>query len=280
MFIVAGEAISGTRILENFLGNPIEQASFGPVSITGWNTLPEVGQIFSSFSKKKEAEEEARKNLMGKSKISVQGAWEAPSNIMKLVPILIKADASGSLEAIEKELAQIAKEDISFKIIQRGVGSINESDLKMASSDKKSIILGFNVKTDKNLPEISPDIQIQTFDTIYKMTEWLAEEIEKRRPRKEVEEVIGRAKIQKLFNQVKGKQIVGGKVYDGKLISPSFVRILRKEFEIGRGQIVELQQAKTKTREVEKMNEFGAMIETKMELSPGDIIEDFVITAK
>ena len=199
---------------------------------------------------------------------------------MKLVPILIKADVSGSLEAIEKELAKIAKENISYKIIQRGVGSISENDLKMAASDKDAIILGFNVKTEKNMPQANPDIQIQTFDTIYKMTEWLAQEIEKRRPRVEVEEVVGRAKIQKLFNQTKGKIVVGGKVFEGKIISHSPVRILRREHEIGRGHIIELQQAKSKTREVESPNEFGAMIETKMEIVPGDIIESYEIIAK
>ena len=112
------------------------------------------------------------------------------------------------------------------------------------------------------------------------MTEWLEQEVEKRRPRVETLEVVGRAKIQKLFNQTKGKQIVGGKVYEGKLVSPSQIRILRRDFEIGRGSIIELQQAKSKTREVEKPNEFGAMIETKMELAPGDMIESFIMFSK
>ena len=282
VFVVSGEAITGTRILENFLGQSVEASSFSsPIRITGWNALPLVGQIFSSFEKKKDAEEEAAKNKSAKQDKKI-AKGEAPSSEIKLIPIIIKTDVSGSLEAIEKELEKLAKENINFKIIQRGVGSISETDFKMASSDKDSIILGFNVKADKNVPEIDEKtgIQMKTFDTIYKMTEWLEQEVEKRRPRVETLEVVGRAKIQKLFNQTKGKQIVGGKVYEGKLVSPSQIRILRRDFEIGRGSIIELQQAKSKTREVEKPNEFGAMIETKMELAPGDMIESFIMFSK
>jgi translation initiation factor IF-2 len=281
MFVVAGESISATRILENFLGKMIDDASFSsPVVITGWSVLPQVGDSFLGFKNKKEAEETVLKNKETKKNKKV-ATKEAPKGEVKLIPIIIKADVSGSLEAIEKELGKISKENIAFKIIQSGVGKINETDMKMAASDSDTIIVGFNVKTDKNIPENIEEsgIKIQIFDTIYKMTEWLAEEVEKRRPRIETEEIVGRAKIQKLFNQTKGKQIVGGKVYDGKLVAGP-VRILRRDFEIGRGNVVELQQAKSRTKEVEKPNEFGAMIETKMELSPGDIIESFVITAK
>jgi len=282
MFVVAGESISATRILENFLGKTVDEASFSsPVLITGWSILPVVGEPFLSFKNKKEAETQILKNKESRKNTKITNK-ETPTSEIKLIPIIVKADVSGSLEAIEKELGKLAKENISFKIIQSGVGKINETDLKMAAGDSNSIIVGFNIKADKNIPENTENIgiKLRIFDTIYKMTEWLAEEVEKRRPRVEVEEIVGRAKIQKLFNQAKGKQIVGGKVYDGKLVSPSTVRILRREFEIGRGQIVELQQAKSKTREVEKPNEFGAMIETKMELAPGDIIEAFVVTAK
>src|SRR3972149_5703807 len=146
MFVVAGPAMSGTRIMENFLGKTADKLSFSsPVRITGWSALPEVGQVFSSFNKKKEAEAAAEN--FGSSRSDLKNSKRSdlfpPAGAeMKLVPILIKADVSGSLEAIEKELAKIAKENISYKIIQRGVGSISENDLKMAASDKDAIILG------------------------------------------------------------------------------------------------------------------------------------------
>jgi translation initiation factor IF-2 len=100
------------------------------------------------------------------------------------------------------------------------------------------------------------------FDVIYKLTEWLAEEMEKRRPRVETFEVSGRAKILKVFSQIKDRQIAGGKVTEGKMTLGSNIKILRRETEIGRGRITNLEKSKSKITEVEEGTEFGMMIES------------------
>ena len=94
------------------------------------------------------------------------------------------------------------------------------------------------------------------FNIIYKMTEWLQEEMEKRRPKIETVETTGKAKILKTFSRTKEKQIVGGKVLEGHIFLHGTVKIMRRDFEIGRGKIVNLEKGKTKTSLVEEGVEF------------------------
>ena len=104
--------------------------------------------------------------------------------------------------------------------------------------------------------------------------------MEKRRPRIETIETTGRAKILKAFSRTKERQIVGGKVLEGKIILNGIVKIMRRDFEIGKGKIVNLEKGKSKTSEVEEGTEFGMMIETKIDIAPGDVIESFTLIEK
>ena len=112
------------------------------------------------------------------------------------------------------------------------------------------------------------------------MTEWLEAQMEEKWPRVETLETIGRAMIIRAFSRTKEKQIVGGKVVEGQISLNSTIKIMRREFEIGRGKIVNLEKGKTKTSEVEEGVEFGMMLESKMEVVGGDVIESFAITQK
>ena len=94
------------------------------------------------------------------------------------------------------------------------------------------------------------------------------------------EETTGRAKIIRVFSVNKNKQVVGGKVLEGKLVIGGNVKILRRDFAIGVGELLELQQQKTKTKEALEGSEFGAMIEARYEIAPGDVIEEFVVVEK
>ena len=123
-------------------------------------------------------------------------------------------------------------------------------------------------------------ITIAHFDIIYKMTEWLEGEMETRRLRVETAETTGKAKIIKAFSRTKERQILGGKVLEGNMSLHSTVKILRRDFEIGSGKIVNLEKNKVKTSQVEEGSEFGMMIESKIEIVAGDVVESFTITKK
>lgn len=281
MAVVVGNAISPLRQMENFAGKKIETAGPGtPVSILGWDGMPETGGEFISFATKKEADkylETSRTSTMSRN-----GHTEIKIDLRVALPIVVKADVSGTLEAIEYELGKLATEKIYPKIIQAGTGTINESDLKIASGIEGSLMLGFNVKVDnaaRNLSE-RDGVKIELFTIIYKLIERVQEILIERTPKFETSETRGTAKIIRMFSQVKDKQIIGGKVTEGSIGVGDEFKIMRRGAEVGKGRIRELQQKKVKTSEVQKDLEFGAQVEARIEIAPGDMIESFVLVQK
>jgi len=282
MSVACGESIVSTRIMENFLGDSIKEATFSsPISLVGFDSMPEVGNIFESFNNKKEAESYISE-IKKEKNLNQNNNSTKIKKCNKIIPLAIKTNFSGSFEAIEKEIKKINNEEVSFEIINSGVGAIGESDLKMASIDKDGIVIGFNVKIENGARYLNETLKVnvQIFDIIYKLTDWLKEIAEKRRPRVETLEVIGSLKILKIFGSIKNKKVVGGKVTSGKITSGSEVRIMRRDFEIGLGKIIELQQNKIKVKEVAENTDCGVLVDSKVDIAQGDILEAFVITIK
>jgi translation initiation factor IF-2 len=284
MTVVVENSICSTRIIENFLGKTIGNATFSsPIRIVGFDKMPRVGAPFKSFKKKSDAEKCAENWQEGKEipARSASGTADIGGN-KKIIPIILKADVSGSLEAIEKEIKKIHNDNAEFRIVAKGVGPISESDIKGVTSGEDVLVIGFNVKTDKSALEIAQkrNVTISFFEIIYKLTEWLGKQMEERRPKVETIETTGQAKIIRAFSRTKERQIIGGKVASGQIKLNSTVRIMRREFEIGRGKIVNLEKSKTKTSEVGEGTEFGMMLESKTEVVAGDVIESFAITQK
>lgn len=277
-FLVAGTSYTTTRIMENFLGKTVDTAPAGtPVQIVGFDALPEVGASIVVFDKKRDAEKyiEEIMNTQGKKADSVL------SGDRKVVPLIIKTDTFGTAEAIEKEIKKINIEGLHVKIIGKGIGAIGESDIKMAQSDKETIILGFNSTLDASGRDLNEKVgaNIQTFDIIYKLTEWLEIELEKRRPRVENREVIGTAKVIKTFSKTKERQVIGCRVLSGTIALGAKVSVLRRDFPLTEGTIVEVQQARQKLKEITE-GEAGLMVECKTDIAEGDILEAFIMVTK
>ncbi|MDP2789276.1 MAG: translation initiation factor IF-2 [bacterium] len=282
MTVVTEDSLCSTRIMEDFNGAMLSEAGLSsPVRLVGFNKMPRVGAEFKSFQDKRECLECVKSFLQNK-KSNQKNEIKNGGESKKIIPIVLKADVLGMVEAIEKEIGKIAGENAEFKIIQKGVGSISETDLKTVSDSADTLVIGFNVKADKSAAEfaLKRNISIVFFDIIYKMTEWLTEEMEKRRPRIETTEITGQAKILKTFSRTKERQIVGGRVLTGRIALLGVVKIIRREFEIGRGKIVNLEKGKAKVGEVEEGAEFGMMFESKIEVAPGDMIELFSVIQK
>jgi len=281
MHVASETATSPVRIIENFLGETIKEATFSsPVRVVGWNNMPEVGASFRAYQGKKEAEQAAKetpvKEEVAESAVKAEDVEEEPH--MLVIPLFLKADVAGTLDAIEHEIRKLAGEDIELRIISRGVGTVTESDVKAALGSTDTIIIGFNVRVDPTAQELAArnTTEIKTFDVIYKLSEWLSEIIEKRRPRKEVEEVAGRAKVLKLFSKAKSKQVLGGRLEEGALSVGNAVRIVRQDTEVGRGTIMNLQQNRADAKKIED-GEFGAEVRAAIDIVPGDFLETFVI---
>ncbi|MBI4692249.1 MAG: translation initiation factor IF-2 [Candidatus Terrybacteria bacterium] len=285
MFVVSGSASGGAlapvRIFENFQGLPLEEASFSsPVKIVGFDNMPEVGAEFKTFNSKKEAEEAVKlakddPSRAAKDHPSPKTSPETEGKIV--IPIIIKTDVTGSLEALEKEIMKMGSENTIINVLRKGIGNVNEDDTKLASSAKNPVILGFNIETDLSAKELAErfGIIIFTSNIIYRISEWLAEEIKKREESaswRTKEEIIGLAKIIKTFSRTKNKQVVGGKAVSGKIIINAKFKIKRKDAEIGEGKILELQRNKMPVKEVDEGDEFGMMTESKIEITKDDEI--------
>jgi translation initiation factor IF-2 len=281
MFVTAGSAFSPVRIMENFLGKNVKEATFSsPVRLIGWSELPQVGSRTKVFASKRDAEtflEELKLKQSTKSNSATDDASETA-----ILPIVLKASEVGSLEALQHEIKKVQNEKLKVKIIQSGVGDITENDVKNASARPHTIILGFNVKID-NPAKASAEkvgVDIQVFDIIYKLSEWLQKTVEERTPKVRTEEPTGTAKVLKFFSKAKDRQVIGGRVEKGQLLLGAEVKILRRDFEIGRGKVRELQRFKNRADEIPEGQEFGAMIECKIDIAPGDRLESFKIVEK
>lgn len=284
MHVAAGESLSPVRRIDDFKGDAIEEATFSsPIRITGFNSVPKVGATFATFVSKKEAETYVTetKDIEDKPAITTPPITDKNERHVR-IPVIIKADMEGTLEAVEHEIAKITIENLSVDIVERGVGAISESDIKRAAGAENPFVIGFNVPVEKTATQLADQlaIPVETFTIIYRLAEWLKEELTKRRPTIKSEETIGRAKIIRIFSTTKNKQVIGGKVKEGKIALGAKVKVLRRDHEIGHGKIVELQQQKASTKEVNEGDEFGVMIESKAEIAEGDYIEAFVVVEK
>jgi translation initiation factor IF-2 len=297
-FVVSGLAYAPVRIMENFAGRPIKQGLPGhPVRIIGFSVLPQVGAQFSTVETKRDAEElvaEALRQVQGKRDATniaapkteaVEGEEivEAPPEVFML-PVVIKTDVAGVGDAVVHEIEKLPKPPrLEVRVVSQGVGAITEGDVRTAIGGKvPGIVLGFNVKVESHARDLAErqEVVVQVFDVIYKLTEWLKGEIEKRRPRDRVEEKTGSAKILKLFGEAKGAVIIGGKVEEGVLAEGAEVRVMRRDLELGRGIISSLQANKRQVKKVEAGSEFGAQVKTSAEPAPGDRLEIYTVAFK
>lgn len=280
MFAVAEDRMTPVRIMENFIGKSIEEATFSsPIRLTGWTAVPKVGAIVSAYGSKKEAEKAI---VAAKRSPMAQIIEVAPGKDVVIIPLVIKTDVAGTLEAIEHELQKLTHERVKLKIIQKGVGAISESDIKIALGAEGSLIAGFHTKADGLGADLASrnNLTIHFFDVIYKLTEWLEDEIQKRAPHIEVVESMGEFRIIRYFSQQKEKQVVGGRVEKGKIVSGAKFKIMRRDAEIGEGKITELQSQKIKVGEVTEGTECGLMVESKFTLAERDVLIPYAIVKK
>lgn len=272
--VLAGGAITPVRVMEDHAGVQIPDATFStPVTLYGFDTLPRVGASFSTFATKKEAQVARAAEA---SQLANAPAPTFNENTF-ILPLVIKADVTGSLEAIVSELARLGNEHAAIQIIQSGIGPVSETDVKsaVAGSGTTPIIFGFDVSVDANALEVARQyvIPIETFDIIYKLTERAEEILRERAPTQTKETIRGKARVLKLFSTRKNQQTLGGTVFEGLLEAGTLVHIFRKDELLGSGKITSMQTNRQEVSRAEKGTDFGAQLETSLELASGDMLE-------
>ena len=269
--VVSGGTYSPVRIMENFKGEVVKEASLSePVGIIGFTQIPEVGADFHAVANKKEAEAET-------AGTEASGAdTKFAETDLPVVPILIKADVSGTIDAILHELKKFESDRIAVRVIDTGVGAVSVADVQNVSATKDAIIVGFNVKVERPAKDLAErlGVEIDTFDVIYELGDWLNTALKERTPKREEAVVTGKAKILKEFSIQKNIHVLGGRVDEGTIKLNQKVRILRRDVEIGFGVIKNIQQQKSDVQQVNE-GEFGMQLETKADVAAGDYIEAF-----
>ncbi len=276
MFVVAGAGFAPVRIMEDFTGKSIKEASLSaPVQIVGFSEVPAVGSEFVTVSSKKEAEA-----LVAVNKSVAVNENFAPTKL-PIVPVLIKADVLGTIDAIKHELSHFTSDRIAVRVIDAHVGDISANDVQNVSATENAIIVGFNVKVERAAVDLAErlGVEIETFSIIYELSEWLNTALKSRTPKREEEHVTGKAKILKHFSTQKHVLVLGGRAEEGVLKLNQRVRILRRDIEVGKGKLINLQQLKSNVQEIRE-GEFGMQVESKADIAAGDVIEafDLVVT--
>ena len=276
MCLTIGSNVSPIRSITNSDGEQIDEASFSsPVSIAGLCALPNAGEIFKAFDNKKEAEVCANKCKINNIslKVSVEDGRELK------IPIVIKADTSGTLEEIKAGIRKLENERVAFKYVSTGVGAVSENDIKQLLGFPESFVIAFGVGADKHAVDIAErmGITIETFDIIYDLTKWLERIVLDRTPKHEEHVVIGTLKVLKIFGRQKNKQVIGCRVNTGTVEVGRSFKIARRENELGVGKIMGLQNAKMEVKEVGEGEQFGARVDSRIEIAEGDVLEVYKI---
>lgn len=267
--ILIGGVKGKVRGMFDFAGETIDQARPStPVEVLGLEGVPEVGAVLGQESSQVQS---------GKGKVQslVEKLREGEKKTLKVV---IKADKQGPLEAIEDSLEKFNDEGKTVEVISRGIGDINESDVKLSSATH-AIILGFNVKvapTASKLAETEGSL-IRTYNIIYELLEEIEEVIEGMVKPGQVEETLGKAEIIAEFPFGKAERIAGCRVEEGIIAKGQRLRVLRGEEIIGETKLKSLKKVKEEVQRVEKGNDCGMIFDPAIDFQIGDTVESFRI---
>lgn len=272
-YVVAGATSAPLRIIEDFRGKRISGATFSsPLQVVGFSDLPPVGSTFHVVEDKKTAvtEVETYRTQHHEQGDTMQTSDTEESQELFVLPIVIKSDVAGSIDAIKHELHKYEDEHTTLRVIHEGVGSVTEGDVKAATGTTNAVIVGFNVSVDIAAEELAErlGIAIARFRIIYELTDWIPEIIRERRPKIRREKVLGEAQVLKCFSHTKKEQTIGCRVTKGTFTKGDAVKLYRGEEELGHGTIHTLKSGKSDVTRIEAGNDCGVLLAMHLDAEP------------
>jgi translation initiation factor IF-2 len=275
------------RALSDDLGKPLKKIGPSEVGvITGLDDVPPAGSILIAVDSDAKAKEFAQKRadhlrqkeLSKSTKVSFEELGErVKEGNLQSLPVIIKTDVQGSLEAIKGSLDKLKNEEVKVNVIHQAVGGITESDLTLASASQNCVILGFNVRPTGSVKQKAKnqDIQIRTYSIIYDLIDDIKAIIGGMMSPIVEEEVSGQAEVRDVFSVPKVGNIAGCMVTDGSINRGFKARIIRDGVVIYESNISSLKRFKDDAKEVAKGLECGIGIEKFNDIKTGDVIETF-----
>ena len=284
--IVVGNTYGRVRTMTNENGRRIKAATPAtPVEITGLNEVPEAGDRFVVFDDEKTARAagEARakraqdKERQKTSHVTLDNLFATmKKGKMKTLPIIIKADVQGSVEALSQSLQKIKVDGVRVDIIHQAVGAISQSDVTLAEASN-AVIIGFNVRPTpvaKSLAD-SNNIDIRLHRVIYKAIEEVEDAMKGMLEPVYEEETIGEVEVRQIYKASKVGTIAGGMVTSGKISRDSKVRLVRDGVVVYEGELGSLKRFKDDVKEVKAGFECGLTIANYNDIKEKDVIEAY-----
>ncbi|MGL4606426.1 MAG: translation initiation factor IF-2 [Eubacteriaceae bacterium] len=285
--IISGTTYGKVRTMIDDKGKRIKKAGPStPVEISGLSDIPVAGDDFIVLENEKEARQlsEKRRELQKgerqrRSNISLDDLFsQIQEGQIQDINIIIKADVQGSIEAIKQSLEKLDNESVRINVIHGAVGAINETDVMLASTSN-AIIIGFNVRPDKNAIKLAEteEVDLRLYRVIYDAVEDVRKAMEGMLAPEYREKVLGNVEVREVFKIPSIGTIAGCYVTDGKINRNDDIRIIRDGIVVLEGKIGSLKRFKDDVKEVNTGYECGIGIEKFNDLKVGDIIEGFTM---
>lgn len=285
---VAGTEWGRVRAILSDMGKKIDTAGPSlPVEIQGFNGVPTAGDEFFVVEDESKAREiaeyrlhkgkEAKAAASAKTGMEMMMSQIAAGNIKEL-PIVVKTDVHGSLEAIIQSLSKMSNDEVAIRILHGGVGGINESDITLARASN-ALVVGFNVRANPQARDLArrDGLDIRYYSIIYDLIDDTRAVLSGLLTPTLREKYLGNAEIRDVFNITKVGKVAGCYVTDGTVKRGGKVRLLRDNVVIHEGTLKTLKRFKEEVREVKESYECGMAFENYNDIRPGDLIECFEI---
>ncbi|MCL0032351.1 translation initiation factor IF-2 [Peptococcaceae bacterium] len=282
--VIAGCAYGRVRAMIDHKGRRIKEAPPStPVEILGLNDVPNASDILVVVEDEKTAKAVVEKRLEKKrklelnanKKISLDDLFEQiQEGKVKELPIIVKADVQGSVEALTQALVGLSNDEVKINVVHGGVGAITETDIMLASASN-AIVLGFNVRPDVNAKKAAKTekVDLRLYRVIYEAIDDIKKAMSGLLEPEYQEVVIGRVEVRKTFKASKIGTIAGSYVVDGKVTRDAKVRVIRDGIVIHEGEIDTLKRFKDDVKEVVQGYECGITIKNFNDIKEGDEME-------
>ena len=287
--VAVGSAFGKVRAMIDDKGRRIKKATPSmPVEILGLNSVPNAGEIFQVKDNEKEAKayadtfvSEGKQRMVEESrkKVSLDALFDQiKAGELKDLPIVLKADVQGSVEAVRDSLQKIQNEEVQVKVIHAGVGAINESDINLAIASN-AIVIGFDVKPDSTAKDIAEreNVDVRLYNIIYKAIEDIELAMKGMLAPVFEEKVIGHAEVRMIFKSSGVGVIAGSFVTDGKVQRGAKARLTRDGEQLFDGNIASVRHFKDDVKEVGTKQECGIVLEAYTDIQEGDQIEVYIM---
>jgi translation initiation factor IF-2 len=286
--VVAGPVWGKVRAMLDDKGERVQEATPGtPVEVLGFDGVSEAGehvQVVENERKARQLAQERETRLKTEQlarrqarKVTLEEVFQrASEGQLNELNIVLKADVSGSLEALQDEIAKLPQEQVPVNVIHAQTGGINESDVMLATASD-AVIIGFNVRplAEARRTAEQEGIDIRTYTVIYKVTEELRAAMEGLLEPEEVEEALGQAEVKQTFKASRVGTIAGCLITDGKVVRGANTRLVRDGTIVWTGRVGSLRRFKDDVAEVDEGQECGIVLEGFADVKEGDVLEFF-----